>query len=137
HGEEAFETPHLSADGEAVDVGLIDIPVTFEGDLRLVTSNLAHRSMKFLDENLWHIDERFAGTFHAQMTLATVLHAVLPDGSPCIHYHNLVFGIRREFREGHTLVGPLDFRPMLAALTRKLKLCVVAEPREGPPEHWH
>jgi hypothetical protein len=129
HGREAFETPNLLSDGRPVDIGLIDIPAKFKENLNLVTSNMAHRSYAFLDENLRHVDRLFAGMFHDQMTLATVLHAVSPDGSPCIHYHNLIFGIRREFRNGHTLIGSLDFRPVLEALTRKLRLCVVAEPK--------
>jgi hypothetical protein len=135
HGSEAFETPNLLSDGRPVDIGLIDIPVTFQGAPRLVTANLAQRSMEFLDANLRHLDGLFAGTFHDQMTLATVLHAVSPDGSPCIHYHNLLFGIRREFRAGRMLVGPVAFRPMLEALTRKLGLCVVAGPEPGLPTY--
>jgi hypothetical protein len=135
HGSEAFKTPNLLADGRPVDIGLIDIPVTFKGDPRLVTANMAHRSMEFFDENLRHVDRLFAGTFQDQMTLATVLHAVSPDGSPCIHHHNLVFGIRREFREGRMLLGPLDFRPMLQALTRTLEVGLVAGPEPGLPTY--
>jgi hypothetical protein len=135
HGRDAFETPNLLVDGTPVDIGLIDIPVKFKGNFNLVTSDLAHRSSAFLDENLRHVDRLFAGTFHDQMTLATVLHVVPPDGSPCIHFHNLLFGIRREFHKGRMLVGPLDFRPMLQALTRKLELGVVAGHEPGLPTY--
>jgi hypothetical protein len=134
HGRDAFETSCLS-DGRPIDIGLIDIPVTFKGDFNLVTSTLAHRSSALLDENLRHVDRLFAGTFHDQMTLATVFHVVSPDGSPCIHHHNLVFGIRREFRDGRMLLGPLDFRPMLQALTKTLKVGLVAGPRPGLPTY--
>jgi hypothetical protein len=137
YGDDAFEIAGLLSDGRAVDVGLIDVPVIFKGDLEVVKWNLGRRPMKFLDENLRHIDWLFAGTLHDQMTLATVLHVVLPDGSPCIHYHNLVFALRREFRPGQTLVGPLDLSPMLDALTRRLKPCVVAGQREGVPSYMH
>jgi hypothetical protein len=126
HPREALETAGLSPDGAGVDVGIIDIPVTFRGPLGLVASNLEHRSAEFLGENLRHVDGLFSGTFHDQMTLATVLHAVRPDGTPEIHYHNLIFGVRREFREGRTLTGPLDLKPVLAALTRRLRLGIVA-----------
>jgi hypothetical protein len=103
--------------------------------LGLVTANLAERSMEFFDANLRHIEGLFAGAFQDQMTLATVLHAVSAAGSPCIHHHNLLFGIRREYREGRLLVGPVDFGPVLSALTRKLRLCVVAGPERGLPTY--
>ena len=91
--------------------------------------------MEFFDANLRHIEGLFAGAFQDQMTLATVLHAVSAAGSPCIHHHNLLFGIRREYREGRLLVGPVDFGPVLSALTRKLRLCVVAGPERGLPTY--
>ena len=92
---------------------------------------MLHRPGEFLRENLRHIDRLFAGTFHDQMTLVTVPHAVKPDGTPEIHYHNLVFGVRRESRSGQTLVGPLDFRPLLAALARELRVGVMGQCMEG------
>jgi hypothetical protein len=91
-----------------------------------VASNLEHRSAEFFEENLRHVEGLLCGTFHDQMTLATVLHAVRPDGTPEIHSHNLIFGVRREFREGRTRAGPLDLKPVLAALTRRLRLGIVA-----------
>jgi hypothetical protein len=60
------------------------------------------------------------------MTLVSVLHAVRPDGTPELHSHKLIFGVRREFWEGRTLTGPLDLKPVLAALTRRLRLGLVA-----------
>ena len=34
HGSEAFETPNLLSDGRPVEIGLLDIPVTFKGGFR-------------------------------------------------------------------------------------------------------
>jgi hypothetical protein len=125
HPRERLETPGVSPVGGGVDVGLIDIPVTFRGPLGLVTSNLKRRPMELFEENLRHVDALFAGTFHDQMTLVSVLHVFQPGGARQIHYHNLVFGVRREFRDGRVLVGPLDLKPMLDALTSELQLGVV------------
>ena len=103
HPREALETPGLSPLGGGVDVGLLDIPVTVRGPLELVTSNLKRRPMEIFEANLLHVDALLAGTFHDQMTLVSVLHVVRPDGTPEIHYHNLVFGVRREIsrRKNH------------------------------------
>ena len=126
HPREELETPGVSPiDGGGVDIGLIDIPVTFRGPLSLVASNLKHHPTKFMEENVKHVDELFAGTFHDQMTLVSVLHVFKPGGERQIHYHNLVFGVRREFRDGRELIGPLDLTRMLGALTSELRLGVV------------
>ena len=121
HPREALETPGLSPLGGGVDVGLLDIPVTVRGPLELVTSNLERRPMEIFEANLLHVDALLAGTFHDHMTLVSVLHVVRPDGTPEIHYHNLVFGVRREFREGRTIIGPLDLKPMLDSLTTQFR----------------
>ena len=121
HPREALETPELSPLGGGVDVGLLDIPVTVRGPLELVTSNLKRRPMEIFEANLLHVDALLAGTFHDHMTLVSVLHVVRPDGTPEIHYHNLVFGVRREFREGRTIIGPLDLKPMLDSLTTQFR----------------
>jgi hypothetical protein len=126
HPREKLETPGVSpVDGGGVDIGLIDIPVTFRGPLGLVATHLKRHPMKFFEENLGYIDALFDGTFHDQMTLVSTLHVFKPDGERQIHYHNLVFGVRREFRDGRELVGPLDLKPMLHALTSELRLGVV------------
>jgi hypothetical protein len=106
-------------------VGLVDIPITFEGPLELVASNLERRSSEFLDTNLRYLDGLFSGAFHDQMTLVTVLHAVRPDGTPSLHYHNLVFGLRKEIRDDGTLIGPLDLGPLITALGQRLRVGLV------------
>ena len=102
-------------------MGLLDIPVTVRGPLELVASTLERRPMDVFEANLVHVDALFAGTFHDQMTLVSVLHVVRPGGTPEIHYHNLVFGVRREFRAGRTIIGPLDLKPMLDSLTTQFR----------------
>jgi hypothetical protein len=117
--------PELGVEGRDIDVGLVDVPITFEGPLQRVASNLEHRSLEFLDTNLRYLDGLSSGTFHDQMVLVTVLHAVRPDGTPSIHYHNLIFGLRKEIREDRTLIGPLDLGPMCEALGRRLRVGLV------------
>jgi hypothetical protein len=130
HPREDLETPGLSPVGGGIDVGLVDIPVTVRGPLEVVTANLTRRPMEIFEANLAHVDALLAGTFHDQMTLVTVAHARRPDGTPEFHYHNLVFGVSREFRAGRTIVGPLDLKPMLDALTTqfRFRLGVVTQP---------
>jgi hypothetical protein len=117
--------PELGAEGRDIDVGLVDIPITFEGPLPLVASNLERRHSEFLDTNLRYLDGLFSGALHDQMILVNVLHAVRPDGTPSLHYHNLVFGLRKEIREDRTLIGPLDLGPLLGALGRRLQVGLV------------
>ena len=126
----AQEIPELSPLGGGVDVGLIDIPATVRGPLELVAADFKDRPMEVFEANLFHIDSLLAGTFHDQMTLVTALHAARPDGTPEFHYHNLVFGVRRESRAGSTIIGPLDLKPMLDTLARqfRLQLRVVTQP---------
>jgi hypothetical protein len=131
HARETIEMPGLVLDETRIDVGLIDIPVTFKGDFGRVTWNMRHWPARFFEENLRYLGRLIHGTFHDQMTLATVLHMVRPDGTPEVHYHNVIFGVRREFRPGRTLVGPLDFSPMLAALTKGCRLAVTGSCTEG------
>ena len=130
HPREALEILELSPLGGGVDVGLLDIPTTVRGPLELVTSNLKDRPMEVFEANLFHIDALLADTFHDQMTLVTAVHMTRPDGTPEFHYHNLVFGVRREFRAGRTIVGPLDLEPMLGTLAQqfRLQLRVVTQP---------
>ena len=130
HPREALEIPGLSPLGGGVDVGLLDIPVTVRGPLEFVTANLKDRPMEVFEANLMHIDSLLADTFHDQMTLVTVLHVARSDGTPEFHYHNLVFGVRREFRAGRTIIGPLDLKPMLETLAQhfRLQLRVVTQP---------
>jgi hypothetical protein len=129
HTREALETPSLSPLGGGVDVGLLDIPVTVREPFKFVTANLKRRPMEIFEANLVQIDALLAGTFHDQMTLVTVLHTVRPDGTPEFHYHNLVFGVKREFRAGRIISGPLDLKPMLDSLTNQfgLRLGVITQ----------
>src|SRR5512135_954543 len=130
HPREILEIPELSPLGGGVDVGLLDIPATVRGPLELVTANLKDRPMEVFEANLFHIDSLLADTFHDQMTLVTALHMARADGTPELHFHNLVFGVRREFRAGRTIVGPLDLEPMLDTLAQQfgLQLRVVTQP---------
>jgi hypothetical protein len=116
----------LIAGGRLVDVGLIDIPVTCRGPPKRIREVMAAKPMALFEENLTHIDGLFAGTYDDQMTLVSCLHVLRPDGVPEVHFHNVIFGVRREFRDGVTRTGPLDFRPLLGALGKRLRLSVIA-----------
>src|SRR5512135_389575 len=123
HSRDELVTPGISPVGGGVDIGLIDIPVTLRGPFSL--ASLRHQTTKFMEENMKHVDMLFAGTFHDQMTLVSVFHVFKPSGERQFHFHNLVFGVGREFRDDRELIGPLDLTRMLDALTSELQLGVV------------
>lgn len=121
---EAFEFKSLVSHETVLDIGLVDIPVWFRGDLELMTLNLRRRPMWFFEENGLVLDKLFAGAFHDQMNLVSAFHSLRTDGTSEFHYHNLIFGIRRERRGMRSLCGPLDFRPILAKLGKMLNVGV-------------
>jgi hypothetical protein len=76
-------------------------------------------------ENFRHFDSVCAGALHDQMIVATVLHVFHSDGSPLLHYHNLIFGLRQEVRGHMDILGPLDLDPMLTKLSKSGPLSII------------
>ena len=122
--KEGLDLAGLSRGDANIDVGLLDIPISFRGPPQCLVSNLARRSAEFLGENLRHLDRLLRGTFTDQMTLVTVFHEFRSDGNLEFHQHNVIFGVRREFRGGETLIGPLDLRPVIESLERRLRVAI-------------
>jgi hypothetical protein len=112
--------------GHLVDIGLIDIQVFFDGPMDLLVEQLKTDSTRFLDENLKHVDWLCSRVFHDQMVLVFACHVFTAGGDRRVHYHNVIFGLRKEIRDGHELIGPLDMEPLVRALDRRIRVGLVA-----------
>ena len=103
-------------DGGAADIGLIDVIVNFKGPVAPVLQLFRQDPMRSFDENTLHLEWVFSGAFHDQMVLATAIHFHRPSGKIELHYHNLIFGIRKEIRGDRELLGTLDVKPLLDSI---------------------
>lgn len=110
-----------------VDVGLIDISVFFEMPPGIPPSLPTTRAEfdKSFTENFRHFDSVCAGGLDDQMIVGTAMHRFHSDGSPLLHYHNLIFGLRQEVRGDLDILGPLDMDPLLQKLAKSGPLSVV------------
>src|SRR5262249_30811330 len=52
HGRKTVRFPQLAVADDSIDIGLLDIPVTFKGDLDTIVANMRHRPREFLEQNL-------------------------------------------------------------------------------------
>lgn len=118
-----------------IDIGLVDVTVFFQMPPGLPPSLPSTRDEydMTLTENLRHLDSVCAGALHDQMIVATVMHTFHSSGSPLLHYHNLIFGLRQEVRGDMDLLGPLDLNPLLKALSQSGPLSVIGGRKEEPP----
>jgi hypothetical protein len=116
----------IGEDGVDLDVGLIDIQVYFEADAARRNSDRVSDS-RFYDENFRLVDELTGGELHTQMVLATAVHRYRPDGSYGDHYHNLIFGLRRQIDGSREHLGVLDLVPVLKALGDGRTLNIIEE----------
>jgi hypothetical protein len=110
-----------------IDVGLIDVTVFFQMPPG-VPAAIPAREEDWdltLTENLRHLDSVCAGALHDQMILATTPHRFHSDGSPLLHYHNLILGMRQEVRGDMDMLGPLDMEPLLKALGKSGPVSVI------------
>jgi hypothetical protein len=113
----------------AIDVGLVDIVVFFQMPGGVVPSQEEHFD-QMLIENLRHVELACSGAFHDQMILATAFHRFHSNGSRLFHYHNVIFGLRQEIRDGMDLLGPLDMDPLVKALAKGGPLNIIGRIRQ-------
>ncbi len=107
--------------GYNVDIGLVDIRVSFHGFPQHIHSSLQVNSNLFFEENARHLDLVSQGAIYDQMILVSAIHYFTPRGSFLLHYHNVIFGLRKE----KNLVGYLNLEDLLSKLERKTKICFV------------
>jgi len=103
-----------------IDIGLIDVTVFFQvpPGMRPAIPTRKEDCDRTFDENLRHLESVCADALHDQMILATSLHLFDSNGSPLLHYHNLIFGMRQEVRGELDVLGQLDMDPLLKALSK-------------------
>ena len=65
-----------------------------------------------LEENFKHLDLVTQKAIHDQMILVCAAHCLTPQGNFQFHYHNVIFGLRKQ----KDLVDCLDFGELLAAV---------------------
>lgn len=103
-----------------IDIGLIDVQIYFDGhagdiDARLMT-----------DANFREFKRLCHGELTTQTVIATAVHNYRPDGELTLHYHNLIFGLRKQVGPDEQ-IGQFDLLPLIRALGDKLPLAVIEE----------
>jgi hypothetical protein len=92
-----------------IDIGLIDVQVYFNhytGD---------RRGSPKTNEN-FQIAERLCGSnLTTQNVLATAVHQHRPNGDYVLHYHNLIFALRKQV-DPDEHIGIVDLLPLVKAL---------------------
>ena len=106
----------VNINGMEIDIGLIDMQVSFHAPAEKLVRMRDEDKQQMTVENFRHFDQLCAGAFNDQMVMATATHAYRPDGSHLFHYHNLIFGLRKEIRDGREIVDPIDLEPLLKVL---------------------
>ncbi|GLT20488.1 hypothetical protein GCM10007938_42730 [Vibrio zhanjiangensis] len=91
------------SDGTFFDVGLLDIQVFFDGENGPIKALLKKQPDFFLKENLKHIEDVYGILFHDQMIVSTTLHTKRTDGEFQLHYHNIIYSLRKEKERIETL----------------------------------
>ena len=67
------------------------------------------------DENFREADRLCGGQLHTQMVMAAAVHEHRPNGSYALHYHNLIFGLRKQI-EPDEHIGVINLLPVVKAL---------------------
>lgn len=131
-----FDPPEpLDVGADRVDIGLIDVVVTLTGPpIETMVKLWKQDPMSFFQENARHIDMLLGPAMHDQMVYAAASHIYLNDGSHEIHFHNLLFNLRKEIRDGEHRIGRLDLLPVLERLKTRSRLFVSGGLRPGLSE---
>lgn len=114
--------PFCLEDGYNIDIGLVDIQIIFHGSPKQIHSSLRTNPNLFFEKNARHLDLLSQGSIHDQMFLILAFHSLTPQGASLFHYHNVIFGLRKE----KNLVGYLNFEDLLSKLDRRTKIGFVA-----------
>jgi hypothetical protein len=104
-----------------IDIGLIDVQIYFDA----YSGEIAGSPMT--DENLRQVDRLCGGQLHTQMVLASAVHRYRPDGSLTLHYHNLIFGLRKEMDGNREHIGIIDLLPLVHALGNGRTVNIIEE----------
>jgi hypothetical protein len=111
--------------GGSIDIGILDIQIELHADdgmtARLIESGA------FTAENLAFLDRITGEQIAPPMVFATALHNYHSTGKRHYHFHNLIFGLRKEIEaDGQERVGTIDLNPLIAALNERHDQNIVA-----------
>lgn len=103
-----------------IDIGLIDVQIYFPG------YSGRQGGSPMTDENFREADRLCGHELHTQMVMAASVHQYRPDGSYCLHYHNLIFGLRKQI-EPDEHIGVIDLTPLVRVLGAGRVLSIIEE----------
>jgi hypothetical protein len=92
-----------------IDIGLIDVQVFFNAYAGECVGS------PMTDENFREADRLCRGHLHTQNVIAKAVHWFRPDGSITLHYHNLIFALRKQV-EPDEHIGIIDLLPLVKTL---------------------
>lgn len=111
-------------DNNYVDIGLIDIPVFFNGDETEIKYLLEVNANEVLQENLKQLElvlgdafKEYMATSSEQITMIIAPHMFAPDGTFQLKYHNVIFNL---YKNGSNLKY-IDIHSLLSGLAQKGK----------------
>lgn len=114
-------------DNLKIDIGLIDIQVSFKGNTQVIVNTLKQDSQSLLRENAAMLDNMTNGNIHNQMMIGTALHLYNNDGDSCIHYHNIIFSVRVE----NKIYSHLDLTDILSSISKEGYTIGLVAPKEA------
>jgi hypothetical protein len=101
-----------------IDIGLIDVQIYYPGN--------PDKARTILDN--FHKANALCGhQFHTQMVIATAVHHYRPDGSPALHFHNVIFSLRKEYDGDRVHLGVLELLPLVHALDPGASIKIIEE----------
>lgn len=127
------ETPPLYRlrGGSRIDIGIIDIQIGLHCPDEGMIPHLIE-SGTFTGENLAFLDHITGQRIQNPMVFAAAFHRYHSTGKPHYHFHNLIFGLRREPGEGDgERFGTIDLLPLIGALNEHHDQNVVAGRKAG------
>jgi len=119
-GTHRYVLPHEHGKSD-IDIGLIDVQVYFHDTEGMLSPG--HKT----NENFAAVDGVCGGELHTQMVLASAVHRHRPDGSRILHYHNLIFSVRKEIEGDRVHLGVIDLLPLVKALGKGRTINVVED----------
>ena len=126
--------PH---DGQIdIDVGLIDVKIDYHAATKRPDGSLDMDEVhRLYGDNQRRFHRICGGQLHTQMVIATAIHQHRADGSFLLHFHNLIFSIRKQV-EPDEHIGVIDLLPLVHTFGKGRTLGIVEDvwPAEHPAD---
>jgi hypothetical protein len=118
--------------GSQIDIGIIDIQIELHCPDEGMIPHLIE-SGTFAGENLAFLDYVTGERIHNAMIFATAFHHYHSTGKLHYHFHNMIFGLRKDISEpdGKDSIGPINLLPLIEALNEWHDQNVVAGRKKG------